>query len=160
MWSLVFSLLLFAAVHSVYRWAEWPRDPLDPQFYAGLLAVAALVGYLTGRAAGSPWGRWLTRRLRILLPPWVWVEVMTTRQWVVVHLLDGTKLWGYPRRFTDDSRERTKELYLEHPHILSEGGESGAYLPFPQADGVLIDSSQIQFIEFLVPPPPTEATQA
>ena len=94
----------------------------------------------------APGGRG-THLLRILLPPWVWVEVMTMRRWVVVHLADGTILYGYPRRYTDDPRERTRELYLEHPQVLSSVDGNKQYVPFPEAAGVLVESSQIQYIE-------------
>jgi hypothetical protein len=157
LWSLALGLVLFAGVHRVYAWADWPRNPLDPQFYAGLLVIAALGGYTTGRTAGSNSGREWAHRLRFLVSSWVWVEVMRSRpsasrtgvRYVVVHLLDGTKLYGYPRYFTDDPRETVREVYLEQPHVF--GGEAGkeAYLPLPRAAGVLIESSQVQFIEFL-----------
>lgn len=149
MWSLAVSMLLFAGIHGVYSIADWPRHPLDPEFYVGLLAAATLIGYVTGRSAGSVRGRNLTRSLRILLPPWVWVEVLSERRWVVVHLMDGTILYGYPRRYTDDPREATRELYLEQPSILSISGQDIRYRRLPEADGVLIDSTQIQFIEVM-----------
>ncbi|MHB8683106.1 MAG: DUF6338 family protein [Dehalococcoidia bacterium] len=135
MWSLVVSLLLFAAVHGLYALVDWPRSPLDPQFYVGLLLSAILVGYGTGRSAGTERGRHITQQLRILLPPWVWVAVLTQRRWVVVHLTDGTILYGYPQRFTDDPREHTRELYLEEPSILSVSEQGTMYkrLPKPRA---------------------------
>jgi len=116
-----------------------------------LLGAAALIGYSLGRLAGSKTGGQITRSLKILLPPWVWVEVLSTRAYVVIHPIDGTVLYGYPRRYTDDPKESVREIYLEQPMLLSRDPASGEerYVTLPEADGVLIESSKIQFIEVL-----------
>ncbi len=58
------------------------------------------------------------------LPPWVWVEVLSPRSYAVLHLDDGTVLYGYPRRYTDDPRETLRELYLEQPMVLTHDPQS------------------------------------
>ncbi len=153
MWSLAYSVLLYAAMHALYAWATWPHDPLDPQFYGGLIGAALLSGYLAGRAAGSQRGREITRSLGILLPPWVWVEVLAQRSWLVIHLTDGTTLYGYPRRFTDDPRESVREIYLEQPQIEVDREGAKQFVPLPETAGVLVDSTQIRMIEVMLPPP-------
>jgi hypothetical protein len=151
LWSLATSLVLFAGTHGVFRTADWPRDALDPEFYLALLGIAAIGGYAVGRSAGSDRGRQLTKSLKILLPPWVWVEVLSSRAYAVLHLDDGTVLFGYPRRYTDDPKEQVREVYLEQPMILARDLDSGEdkYVPLPEADGVLVESSKIRFIEML-----------
>ena len=151
LWSLATSLVLFSAIHGIFRVAGWPRDALDPEFYLTLLGMAGAVGYGLGRAAGSDRGRRVTKLLRILLPPWVWVEVLSSRSYAVIHLDDGTVLFGYPRRYTDDPREQVREVYLEEPMVLVQDAESGEerYVPLPEVEGVLVESSKIQFIEML-----------
>ena len=153
LWSLAASLFLFSAVHGVFRVADWPREPLDPQFHLSLLTVGGVLGYAAGRLAGTETGRKITKRLKVLIPPWVWVEVLASRNYVVVHLTDGTRLFGYPRRYTDDPREQVREVYLEQPMVLALDPQSGQeeYVPLPQAQGLLVDSTKIQFIQVLDP---------
>lgn len=151
LWSLAASLVLFPAVHGVFRLADWPRDALDPEFYLTLLAAAAVLGYGGGRLAGSARGQRITQFLRILISPWVWVEVLSSRSYIVIHLNDGTVLYGYPRRYTDDPREAVREVYIEQPMLLATDAETGKekYVSLPEALGILVDSSKIQFIEIL-----------
>lgn len=151
LWSLAASLILYPATHAFFRLAGWPRDALDPEFYLSLLAIAAALGYVAGRLVGSERGRRLTRLAKILLPGAVWVEVLSMRNYVVIHLNDGTLLFGYPRRYTDDPTDSVREVYLEQPMLLTLDPESGEkkYAPLPEADGVLVDSSRIHFIEVL-----------
>ena len=151
LWSLAASLVLFAGTHGIFRLADWPRDALDPEFYLVLLATAGIVGYGLGRLTGSQRGRRITKFFKILLPPWVWVQILSSERYVVVHLNDGTVLFGYPRRYTDDPREQIREVYLEQPMVLARDPESGEehYVSLPEAEGVLVESSKIQFIEVL-----------
>lgn len=153
LWSLAASLILFPAAHGIFRLADWPRDALDPEFYLTLLAVGATLGYGTGRIVGTERGQQITKLLKILIPPWVWVEILSSRSYLVVHLNDGTVLYGYPRRYTDDRREQVREVYLEQPMLLTRDPDSGQerYVPLPEAQGILIESSNIQFIEVLGP---------
>jgi hypothetical protein len=150
MWSLTVSLLFYAAAHAAFVQLCWPHDPLDPEFYSSLLAASSIFGYVAGRLAGSEVGRDLTRRAGILIPPWVWVETMSSRRWVVVHLKSKAILYGYPRRFTDDPRENVRELYITNAMILS-GEDYPRFKPFAETDGVLICSSEIEFVQFLEP---------
>ena len=151
LWSLAVSLVLVAPTHAVFGILGWPRSALDPQFYLALLALAIFMGYSAGRLAGTERGRRVTTRLHILLSPWTWVQVLSSRRSVVVHLNDGTVLYGYPRHYTDDPREEIRELYSTQPMVLTEDAETGdeQFILLPETEGVLIESSQIRFIQLL-----------
>ena len=151
LWSLAVSLVLYAAVFGIYSSFNWPLNALDARLYLPLMVLAAVLGYGCGRLAGTEVGRRLARFFRVFVPPWVWVDVMLSRHHIIVHLQDGTRISGYPRRFTDDPTQDVREVYLEYPYILIETEESGPgeWRAFPQTEGVLIASPQIKFIQVL-----------
>jgi hypothetical protein len=154
MWSLATSLLLYSAAYGLYSWFDWPRAPLDYEFFVPRILGSIAIGWTLGWLAGSERGRGLTRRLKLFIRAWVWVEVMSeavtvsvggrTRKearWVVIHLKDGTRLYGYPRRYTDDRREEVRELYITEPHRYD--AEEGRFLPIPDSAGLLVSTSEI-----------------
>src|SRR5215211_1517609 len=95
MLSLALSLVIYAPVHASYSGLALPRDPLAPEFYIGLFLTAAVIGYVCGRMAGSDLGRDVMDGLGILIPPEPWVQALSSKKWVVVHLTDGTVLHGF-----------------------------------------------------------------
>jgi hypothetical protein len=96
MLSLSVSLIIYAAVHAFYKWMSWPRDPLDPEFYIGLLLTAASLGYASGRSLGFPVVREALSRAGVLIEPQPWVQALASQRWIIIHLTDGTILYGYP----------------------------------------------------------------
>lgn len=151
MWSLTVSLLLVAGLNGVYKLADWPRRATDPEFYSALFGVALTGGYLVGRASGTQYARKLLQPLKLLQPRWIWYEVVQERnRGLVVHLIDGTVLYGYPIKFTDDSREDVREVLLTNAYRLmprSEGPD--VWEKFKSTEGVLVESPQIRFMQLL-----------
>jgi hypothetical protein len=105
MLSLALSLVIYAVIHWLYSQLAFPRDPLDPEFFIGLFLASALVGYAAGRGLGSEFGRAWMGRLQILIPPEPWVQVLSAKKWVVVHLTDGTVLYGFPFLYSDQPKD-------------------------------------------------------
>ena len=67
-----------------------------------------------------------------------------------MHLIDGTVLYGYPIKFTDDSREDVREVLLTNAYRLmprSEGPD--VWEKFKSTEGVLVESPQIRFMQLL-----------
>jgi len=152
MWSLIVSLVLVAAMHGLYWSLGLPRDTTDPEFYIGLFAVAIVGGYGTGRLTATSTARDVASRLKMLQPRWIWFEVMSKPgRYVVVHLTDGSVLYGFPIKYTDDSREDVKEILLASPSLLIKGedGEPDKWEPYPNTEGVLLESTQIKLIQLL-----------
>src|SRR5438132_3058143 len=151
MWSLTVSLLLVAVIHRIYKEFGWPRETTDPEFYGALIGVAIVGGYACGRVSAFSPVRQLVRRSRFLQPRWIWFEVMREpERYIIVHLRDGTVLYGYPRKCTDDSREDTREVFLTDAHILVKSRHgSDVWMRFPDTDGVLVESPDNQFVQLL-----------
>ncbi len=151
MWSLTVSLLLFAALNGLYKLADWPRQATDPEFYSVLFGVALAGGYLAGRASATQRARELLRPFKFLQPRWIWYEVVQEpNKGLVVHLVDGTVLYGYPAKFTDDSREDVREVLLTDAHLLIRQADgTDVWERFESTDGVLVESPQVRFIQLL-----------
>ena len=152
MWSLAVSLPLFAAFTGLYDVAGWPNDPVDPEFYFGLFGSAFLGGFVCGRASTYPRFRDVQRRVGLSDPHSTWVDVMGQRDfYIIVHLRDGTVLFGYPSAFTDDPRKENKEVFLTEAARLRRRDDTdpGEWSAFPSTEGVLVDASTIAFIQLI-----------
>jgi hypothetical protein len=152
MWSLTVSLILAAGLSGVYKELEWPRNAKDPEFYLGLFTVAVLGGILAGWLSRWELVRRLAKNLGLLQPRWIWFETLREPdRYVTVHLLDGSVIYGYPSKFTDDSREDVREVYLTEAQMLIKGesGQEDRWEKFPSTDGVLIESPRIRFIRLM-----------
>jgi hypothetical protein len=159
MWSLTVSLLMLAAANGLYKELDWPRKPTDPQFYGPLFGIALVGGYVLGRASGTLAAGEVAKKLKILQPRWIWFEVVSApERYVIVHLIDGTVLYGYPKKYTDDSREETREMLLTNVCLLVQGenGERDRWEPYPNTEGILIESPQVKFVQLLTEERPTD----
>jgi Family of unknown function (DUF6338) len=77
--------------------------------------------------------------------PSTWVDVFSHRErFIVVHLEDGRRIYGWPRFYSDDPAER--EIFLENASWLSEKNE---FVNNPPIGILLSEKSGIQFIEFV-----------
>ena len=150
--SLVVSLPLFAAFSGAYDKLDWPNDPTDPEFYFGLFGGAFVGGYGVGMLSLTNGARDLLRRMRISDPRRTWVDVVgRPDSYIIVHLKDGTVLYGYPSNFTDDPREQVREIFLTEARRLRQKDDSdpGAWEEFPSTEGVLIESTRINLIQLV-----------
>lgn len=109
---------------------------------------------MAGRLSGTNRARDLTRQLKLIQPRWIWLKVVSKHdRYVIVHLIDGSVIYGYPSEFTDDSREETREMLLTYPHFLVKDPDGGAdtWESYPNTEAVLIESSQVKLIQLLTP---------
>ncbi|MFA7248538.1 MAG: DUF6338 family protein [Dehalococcoidia bacterium] len=155
LWSLTISLLIVPLTANVFARLGRSHDTLDPTFYLATIVFAAVTGYLGGRLAGAGFGRGFAHWLGLVLPVWVWIEVFAEARWVIVHMTDGTQLYGFPRRFTDDPREATKELYLTFPSVLTNTDCGEEFVALDRTEGVLVDSTRIAYIQVISPAEPS-----
>jgi len=151
--SLVVSLLLAAAMNAMYGAVDWPHKATDPEFYTGLFVVGWTGGFSLGKLSATERARRLARRLGLLQPRWIWYEVMREEsRYVIVHLVDDTVLYGYPRKFTDDAREDTREIFLTDAYMLINPAHGPQrWQRFPETEGVLVESPQIRYVQLVEP---------
>ena len=149
MLSLVISLCIYALVRPIYGVLNLPRQPLDPEFYVGLFLSALILGYFSGRLLGLDVARNLMLLSGILIPPRSWVQALSSNKWVVVHLTDGTVLYGSPLEYSDSPSDTNRVLFLAEPQILSDSPDGATYEPLSDALGILLETNRISFIEIV-----------
>ncbi len=95
---------------------------------------------------------WLYRLLglRAISPiptGWDWIFSTTEPCYVLITLADGTEIAGYfgLRSMASSDPER-KDIYIERVYKVPEGG--GAWQEVERSLGMLVDGSQIAYIEF------------
>ncbi|MEA9898429.1 DUF6338 family protein [Xanthomonas campestris pv. raphani] len=77
--------------------------------------------------------------------PSEWYCVFAERaDYVIVQLKDGRRLYGWPKEWPITPGQG--QLYIQVPSWI---GESGEAIDLPQLDGILIDSKDVQWVEFM-----------
>ena len=150
--SLVLSLPLFALFSGLYDLFDWSNEPTEASFYLGLFGGAIVTGYVVGGITSNRLVRRLFRRAGVNDPQRTWVDVMAQPDsYIIVHLLDGKVLYGYPSSFTDDPRESVREIYLTNAAILrrKDDKDPGEWEAFGGTEGVLVESPQIRLIQLV-----------
>ena len=90
---------------------------------------------------------WKWRFTRRTYKPSTWYETFFSMQkYVVVHLEDGRRVYGWPRFFSDDPNERA--VFLEDASWLND---KNGFVNDPRISVFLDKSSGIKLIEFLEP---------
>lgn len=153
------NLALFTSLRSLVT--RIPGLKINSYFFftSGNLLTMALCAVIVGLAwsyeANNQFIFGLLRGLKITpktTKPSVWIDVFSeTRNYVVVHLKDERRAYGWPRRYSDDASERV--LFLEKATWLGENNEELNDPPI----GILLDKdSEIAFIEFVFASQPAE----
>jgi hypothetical protein len=75
-----------------------------------------------------------------------------------VHLKDGTVFYGFPRRYTDDPREHSREIYLTYPMTLTDTPGGQAFVEMPRTEGILIESANVLYVQIIQPTDTPTAT--
>ena len=63
---------------------------------------------------------------------------------VILHLLDGRRLYGWPKEWPIE-RDRG-QFYVQLPSWIDEKGND---VPLPQLDGILIDAKEVHWVELM-----------
>jgi hypothetical protein len=121
-----------------------------------MTACAVLVGIVWSYEANNQFIFGILRKLKITsktTKPSVWIDVLSeTEVYVVVHLKDGRRVYGWPLRYSDDVSERA--IFLEQATWLTD--EGGA-LNDPPISIFLDKESEIAFVEFVTDSRPAQS---
>jgi Family of unknown function (DUF6338) len=146
------NLALFTVLRSVVMRIPGLRLNNRDFFTSGNLLMmtfcAVVVGLAWSYEANNQIIFRLLRKLKLTgrtTKPSVWIDVFSeNRTYVVVHLKDERRVYGWPRRYSDDASERV--IYLEQATWLGEDNEE---LNDPPIDILLDKDSEIAFMEFV-----------
>ena len=109
--------------------------------------IAVLLGFLSCHIASSDKLHALLRRLKITRQssyPCEWYSAFSTRQrHVVLHLVDGKRLFGWPIEWPAEPARG--QFVLEHPHWIEDTGQRF----HTGAEVIVIDVSKVQWVELL-----------
>jgi hypothetical protein len=153
--ALIFTMTNLA-LFLIIRWALelFPKVEFDRAvfFTVGnsslMLGCSIAVGVLTGAELNNEWllGKlrdWnITRKTA---KPSTWIETFAqSERFVVVHLADDRRIYGWPAFYSDTPKERA--IYLEDASWLSE---DNTFLNDPRISILLDKESGIKFVEFI-----------
>lgn len=108
------------------------------------LALGATLAFYANNDRFHNWlrGRGFTTRTS---HPSEWFSVLSkTVTFVVLHLDDGRRLYGWPKEWPIDPD--AGQFYIMQPSWI---GEDGNVIELPQTEGVLIRSKDIHWVEFV-----------
>jgi hypothetical protein len=146
------NLIVFAVLKRLLAHIPFLAIHSKSFFTAGNLALmgfcAVLVGLAWSYEANNQRLFAFLQRLRITIKttrPSIWIDVFSENDtYVVAHLQDGRRVYGWPSLYSDDPVDRA--IYLTEATWLDEGGRSINDPPI----GILLDKeSGIAFIEFV-----------
>ena len=114
----------------------------------GSLVLACILGtvlaYCTNKDSFHKWlrGRGLTSRTS---HPSEWFCAFTEHvTFVILHLKDGRRLYGWPKEWPVDPSKG--QFYVQLPSWIDESGKS---IELPQLDGILVHVQDVDWVEFL-----------
>jgi hypothetical protein len=153
------NLALFTSLKSLLTRIPGLKVSGHDFFTSGNLTIMTLCAVLVGVAwsfeANNQFIFRLLRKLKITsrtTKPSVWIDVLSdTRSYVVVHLKDGRRIYGWLLRYSDDASERA--IFLEEATWLTEEGTA---LNDPPVSILLDKDSEIAFVEFVTDSRPAE----
>jgi hypothetical protein len=143
--SLVVGLgaLLLVAGERYFSVGIWDRN--SETLWSAVIAV--LMGFLSCHIASSDKLHALLRKLKVTRQssyPCEWYSAFSTRQrHVLLHLIDGKRLFGWPIEWPAEPSRG--QFVLEHPRWIDDsdnGVRTGAEV-------IVIDASKVQWVEFL-----------
>lgn len=138
------ALLVQAALEMLGRlWSlgEWSaKSHTFTSVLLGLLLGAGLA-YAVNKDSFHSWLRAKGFTSRTAHPS-EWYCVLSQKPtFVILHLLDGRRLYGWPKEWPIE-RERG-QFYIQLPSWIDENGRD---VPLPQLDGILIDAKDVQWV--------------
>jgi hypothetical protein len=138
---------LLEAIGTQYSLRPW--DGASETLASAIVALmlGASLAYLTNKDSFHKWIRAKGFSTRASHPS-EWHGVLSERQnYVVLHLADERRLSGYPKVWPSESEEG--HFYIVQPAWLSETGEHNL---LGGIEGLLINTKDVKWIEFIDPP--------
>ncbi|HEF4758300.1 TPA: hypothetical protein SAN82_000699 [Pseudomonas putida] len=135
--------LLLVAGERFFSVGLWDRN--SETLWSAVLAV--LMGVVSCHVASSDKLHAFLRKLKITRQssyPCEWYSAFSTRQrHVVLHLIDGKRLFGWPIEWP--AEPGGGQFVLEHPHWIEDTGQRF----HTGAEVIVIDVSKVQWVELL-----------
>jgi hypothetical protein len=138
---------LLEAIGTQYSLRPW--DGASETLASAIVALmlGASLAYLTNKDSFHKWIRAKGFSTRASHPS-EWHGVLSERQnYVVLHLADERRLSGYPKVWPSESEKG--HFYIVQPAWLSETGEHNL---LGGIEGLLINTKDVKWIEFIDPP--------
>lgn len=115
------------------------------------LSLALFFGILFSYSANNDKFYRLLRHLKITKEtsyPSAWFSAFSDNiTYVVLHLKDTRRIYGWPKEWPNDPRD--SHVLLQHAcWLIEENGESKE-VPLDDLEGILIDSANIEIVEFV-----------
>ena len=129
---------MFCAPGTLYQKASLPC------FLAILLGI--ILAYFTNRDSFHKQLREIGFTTRTSHPS-EWYYVFSEKvTFVILHLKDRRRLYGYPKEWPVEPGKG--QFYMMYPSWILEDGKQ---LDLPQLDGILINTEDVQWVEFIKP---------
>lgn len=155
--ALVFTFVIQATLPLV-KWSLeligkiLPLRPWDEsaQLLASLILAilfGTLLAYFTNKDSFHKWLRSKRFTSRTSHPS-EWFYVFSEKvQFVILHLKDGRRLYGWPKEWPVDPARG--QFYIQEPSWISNEGKE---INLPQLDGILVQVQDVKWVEFLGSP--------
>lgn len=165
LWVLLLAFLMLGPTTVVWHWIDSDVPSLgslirDPQSVpirvaAGLYLLAPWFGLILGRLDRSIALEQYLLKVGIDLKRRqdVWFLAFRDAYFVVVYLKSGELIYGWPLMSTTDRAGGAAELYLQNTKVWDRG--VGDWKEQPEIDGIWVDASSIERIEFTTEAVPT-----
>ena len=125
-----------------------PWDPISEGFASLFLAIllGVVLAYFTNSDSFHRQLRKIGFTTRTSHPS-EWYYVFSEKVYcVILHLKDGRRLYGYPKEWPVEPGKG--QFYIMYPSWIPEEGEQ---IDLPQLDGILINTEDVQWVEFVKP---------
>ena len=156
--ALIFTLFVQAGIATVVSFGWIKLDETSFATFGGTIdilavGVAIVVGVIFALLANRSWLHTVLRRIGITQQtayPSEWFGVFRThRTYVVLHFHDDRRLYGWATEWPQSSK--AGHFLLEQASWLVDE-EDQRYLPSAGVEGILIDVTEVRWIEFMENP--------
>src|SRR5690606_16363245 len=112
------------------------------------LALALIIGLVFAYAVNTDVLHKLLRKIRLTSRtshPSEWFYIFSQKvTFIVLHFSDGRRLYGWPKEWPIESNRG--QFYIMLPAWIND---DGTVLDLPQLDGVLVQASDVKWVEFI-----------
>jgi len=152
--ALVFTLIIqtflpvahwiLVGIGKVYYICSWDQTSKGLTSLILAIGLGVILAYFTNTDFVHKWFRKIGFTTRTSHPS-EWYCVLSEKvTFVVLHLKDGRRLYGWPKEWPVESDKG--QFYIMLPSWISDDGKQ---IDLPQLDGVLISANDVRWVEFL-----------